>query len=195
MGDSLKEFLASRSRPLDDIPSEKYPEGHSYSFTAPPWKTCLTLKAIYTLGVRARAGLSPEPGEMDRLSEELLKDEAEAAEQDGFDLGERMYRKVMGATYDQLVEDGVDGDAMEAVFGLLIKKYGAGQDIALQLAEVNPAGEAPAQPNLPTPTVAEPQAGSSSSRASGATPARTRNRASTRGSKTPAKKAAAKKTA
>lgn len=191
MGDSLTAFLASRSRSLDDIPSTAHPKGHSYSFTAPPWKTCLTLKAMYLLGVTGNT----DPGELVRLSEELMGEQADQADKAGVRVEEILYRTVMGTTYDQLVTDGVGGDAMEAVFGLLLRKYGAGHDIAVQLRELQPAGESSTQPNRAKRRAVGQRAGSKLSTDGGTTPARTRARTSTPASSRTSTSAKAKKTA
>jgi hypothetical protein len=166
----LTEFLEDDSIVLEGIRSEKFPDGKAYRFTSPDAKTGLWLKNLIELGVRAGLGIKSEAGDLQKL---VLDDDEER----------NLYARVMGATFDELVADKVSWSRVKKIFDLLLRHYGAGQDIAGAVA-----GEAEARPNRATRrATARKTVGSSSSRASGATPARTRSQASTRSSKTSAK--------
>jgi hypothetical protein len=164
----LTEFLEDDSIVLEGIAGTKYPDGKAYRFASPDAKTGLWLKNLIEFGVRANLGLPVEDGTVGKLQ---LDDDEERD----------MYVRVMGPTYDELVADGVSWSRLQRVFGLLLRHYGSGQDIAGAIA-----GEAEARPNRATRRAAKKTVGSSSSRASGATQAPTRKSGSSRSSKTTA---------
>lgn len=170
---SLTEFLEDDAVVLEDIPSKKYPKGHTYRFASPTFEVGLWLKNLIELGQRAALGLDVNTEQVGKL----LLDDSEEAD---------AYRRVMGDTFEQLRKDDVSWGHTQQVFRLLLKHWGAGQDIEVTLREA--AGESVPGPNRQTKRAAargsSPKAGSRSSRASSATKAPTGARASTRSRKT-----------
>jgi len=177
----LTEYLEDDAVVLEGIRSERHPEGKAYRFESPSAKIGLWLQHLLEFGIKVSligkaaaagedidAAAIPDPGKL------VLDDDEERD----------LYRKVMGPTYDELLDDGVSHGRIQRVFQLLLMHWGANRDIGSQIAAGLP--EAPGPVNRAEKRARQRKAGSSSSRASTATPARSRARTSTRSSGTSA---------
>lgn len=152
------------------VPSKAFPapEGKAYRVSSPDAKTGLWLNATAQFGQMAATGAKLTESALARLR---LDDDEERD----------FYQRVLGAAFDEMIDDGVDW--------MLLQKIG--QDAYLNFAMSEQAadaalerlGKAQPRPNRATRRTTQRKAGSKSSRASTGTQARTRGRASTPSSK------------
>jgi hypothetical protein len=168
------------------IPSRAHPDGKTYRVPCVDAKTGLWLTALTDIGVKAVVG-----GE--------ITDEDAASLKLDDDQEKRLYERVLGPVWHELLDDGVSYDLVQRIARDAYLTFALGQeaaDEALATAmEVAAAGELPApqdgapeteQPAKPkTPRTQRKTGGSSSKTASTDTPARTRTRASTPSSTSP----------
>lgn len=161
----------------EGIPSSKFPDGKSYRVASPDAKVGLWLQSMAELATVATTGANLTESARKRL---ILDDDEER----------NLYERVLGATWDEMLEDGVAW--------MLLQKIGQDAYIYFAMSEqhANAAlerlGEGRARPaNRATRRTAKKTAGSKSKKASGATRARTRARASTPSSTSPSEPEAA----
>jgi len=155
------------------IPSTTHPKGRTYDVAGPDRETGLRWTMMANLGRKAASG-------------ETL-DETELASLDNGD--ERSFEEqVLGAAYAAMVADGVADANIKTIARDAFYNFTSGEQIADLVLRGEAAARAAARADeKPKKAAAKRTAGSSSNRASGVTPARTRGQASTRSSKTPAK--------
>jgi hypothetical protein len=194
----LQTFLEDDQLVLQGVCSDKHPNGKAYTIASPSAKTVLHLKRVMQLWrERAEAEAANEavtqaaqedPDAQVELVEvpEFGEDDVEAltaltTDENGQPVD--IVQRIMGPTYQQMIDDGVSGDRMTKISNVVMTYYGRNSQLARKLVEA--AGESAARPNRTTRRAAGQRAGSKSSRASGATKARTRSQGSTSASTTP----------
>ena len=126
----LTGYLEDDSVEIPGITSTAYPDGKTYTFVSPDARTGLHLASLADLAVRARMGVDVG---------------AQAAALDLDDDQEReLMRKVMGATLDELVDDGVSWVRIQRLNRYLFIHFAMGEDAARGLRL---SGEAPVPAN------------------------------------------------
>jgi len=161
------------------VPSKAHPGGRDYRVQSPDRKTGLRLAALAALGRRAAEGESLTAAEVEQI-------------EIGDDQAEDFATMVLGPTHELMLTDGVADMTVQAIARDAFYCFTANEALA-DLVLQGEAAARDAASKKPAVRSGRKTAGSSSSRASSGTPARTRNRASSRSSGTPAGKA--KKTA
>jgi len=167
----LSDYLEDGTVVLEGIRSEKFADGKAYRFASPSAKVGLWLQHLVEFGIRANlaGGQVVSQAEVGKL---VLDDDEERD----------LYQRVMGATLEEMLTDGVPWSSVQKVFKLLLQHWGANRDIGAQIAAGRPEAQGPV--NRAERRAQQKTAGSRSSRASTGTPARTRSRTSTRSSGT-----------
>jgi hypothetical protein len=93
-------------------------------------------------------------------------------------------RKLLGDAHDQMVEDGLSGEALQRISNVVMAYYGLGEHVAKAI--LASPGEAPARPNRAARrTTAKKTAGGKSRQVSGGTASRTRRQGSPGSSTSP----------
>lgn len=161
---ALSTFLQDDRLTLEEIPSEKHPDGKAYTLGKVTAKTGLRLQRMMQVWGPQRPE-APTPEDLAELVSLTTDDDGEAID---------FHVRLMGPAYQEMVDDGVSADAIHAITTLVMTHYTAGPQIAKLMVE-RAAGEALARANRATRRAAKSTvkktAGSRSRRASGATTA------------------------
>lgn len=179
------------------IRSEQHPDGKTYTVPWPSRKRGLRLTALAALGRRAAAvDLRKKAGEPVADEDLLTQDELAQLQVEEGEGEADFARLVLGPVVTEMEDDGVSDHTVQMIARDAFFNFTSGEDLAdlVLRGEAAARDQARAAEKPQNAPAGKPRAGSSSNRASGGTPARTRARASTRSSKTPAK-AQARKTA
>lgn len=163
----LKAFLEDDKLVLQGVVSDKFPDGKTYSVDSPSAATGLWLQTLLQVGAKARVGAPMTDTEREQLH---LDDEQE----------ETLYKRVLAATYDEMIADGVSWTRLQKIGQYAFTYYAmneASADVML--------GEAPARPNRATRRTAKKKAGTKSSRASTVSASQTPQPGSTGSSTSP----------
>lgn len=175
----LSTYLADDALTLPGVVSEKHPRGKSYTIASPSAKTALRLQRVMQL--RQASGPDAAPPAAEQIAElaELLTDD-EGAPVD-------FHVKLMGATYQQMLDDGVSAENLGRITTLVVTYYGVGSAVAEALVKAADDAMSQGKPQAPNRAARRSgaKAGRKSAQASTATATPTRRRGSTGSSTSP----------
>ena len=112
----LTDYLDDDAVEIPGIPSRAHPEGKAYRFASPDAKTGLYLAHLADLAVRARLGVN-------------IGEQVSSLEFDDDEERDNM-RKVMGATLDELIADGVSWTRIQRLHRYLFIYFAIGEEAA-----------------------------------------------------------------
>lgn len=158
----LGAYLSDDALTLDNVPSEKHPDGKSYTIASPSARFTLQLRRMMEVW-GARDG-DTAPSETDIADLVTL-----TTGEDGKPVDFR--KRLLGPAHDEMVDDGISGERLQMISNVVMAHYGTGPHVAEAI--VASLGKPPARPNRATRRTGKKTAGGKSPKASGGSATRT----------------------
>lgn len=170
----LSDFLADDALTLTGIVSTKHPDGKSYTIVSPSAKMGLRLQRVMQTWSATGPTTPPNAEQITELLGLVTDDGGNPID---------FHVKLMGDTYQQMVDDGVSAEGLDRITSLVVTYYGTGSAMAKALVEAASEGKTEAPNRAARRSGAK--AGQKSARASTGTATRTRRQGSTGSSTSP----------